>query len=84
VVLSKTSVTASGYEDWLSHLPIPHMAEKLPRRKAWVKAAPYAPRSGLRALTRAASRPCSSMWGLARAVSFEIFSIAFSSQRFLY
>ena len=41
------------------------MAEKRPGRKACVKAAFLAPRSGRRALTRAASRPCCSTWGSA-------------------
>src|SRR5580698_7389193 len=57
VVLSKTSVIASGCEDWLSHLPIPHIAEKRTGRKACVKAASGAQRSGRRALTRVVSRP---------------------------
>ena len=42
---------------------IPHMAEKWAGGKACVKAASYAPRSGRRALTRAAPRLCCWAWG---------------------
>jgi len=42
----------------------PHGGEKGPGGKACVKAAPCAPRSGCRALTRAAPRPCSSTVGI--------------------
>jgi hypothetical protein len=65
VVLRKTSVIASGCEDWLSHLPVPHIAEKWTGRKACVKAASGAPRSGRRALTRVASRLYLAPWGVA-------------------
>src|SRR5215469_5355202 len=64
MVLSETSVIASGCENWLSHLHIPHIAEKLPGRKAGVKAASAAPRSGRRALTPAASRLYLAPWGV--------------------
>ena len=74
------NLTYDGTEArWKALQAIPHIAEELPRRKACVKAASGAPRSGRRALTRAASRPCSHVWGLARAPSFEIFSITFFS-----